>query len=139
MSTALYVLFASGLILIVLFFLFKAESARGKRFILGSARGALDMRLSLYFKDKHHWRRHIGASSLRLFLHFVLHHMISGILFAIKSVEGRLSKLKRHNRLIAKKITSGGNSHLRSIAKHKEENALSPEEREARNERSLND
>lgn len=139
MLTALYLLLASGFILVVLFFFFKAESVRGKRLILGSFREKLDLKLSLYFRDKHQWRRHLGASSLRLFFHFILHHIISATLFIIKSVEGFLKKLKRHNRLVAKKITSGGNSHLRSIAKHKEDVALSPEEKEARNERSLND
>lgn len=139
MLTALYLMSASGLILIVLFFLFKAESTRGKRFILGSQREKLDMKLSLYFKDKHQWRKHIGASSLRLLFHFVLHYIISGTLFVIKSVEERLRKLKSHNRQVAKSITAGGNSHLRSIAKHKKDVALSPLEKEARNEKSLND
>lgn len=139
MPTAFYLMLASALILIALFFFFKAETIRGKRFILDSFRERLDMNLSLYFRDKHQWRKHLGASSLRLFLHFILHHVISGTLFVIKSIEARLKKLKRHNRLVAKNITSNGNSHLRSIAKHKEDVALSPEERAARNERSLND
>lgn len=139
MFTALYLLIASSVTLIALFFFFKAESVKGKRLVLGPQREKLDMKLSLYFRDKHHWRKHIGASSLRLFFHFVLHHIISATLFIIKSVEGNLNKLKRHNRLVAKSITSGGNSHLRSIAKHKVDVALSPEEKDARNERSLND
>lgn len=139
MFTALYLMLASGLVLVVLFFLFKAESVRGKRFFLGSLRERLDMKLSLYFKDKHQWRKHIGASSLRLFFHFVLHHIISATLFVINSVEDRLHRLKRHNRQVAKNITSLGHNHLHSIAKHKKDVALSPEEKEARNERSLND
>lgn len=139
MFTALYLMLASGVILIALFFFLKAEAVKGKRLVLGSFRGKLDANLSTYFRDKHQWRKHLGTSSLRLFLHFVLHHIISATLFTIKSVEARLKKLKRHNRLVAKNITSGSNNHLRSIAKHKEDVALSPEERAVRNERSLND
>ncbi|MEX0913277.1 MAG: hypothetical protein WDZ56_01970 [Candidatus Paceibacterota bacterium] len=139
MSIAFYLMLASGFLLITLFFLFKAESVKGRRVVLGSVRGALDLKLSEHFKDKYLWRKYIGASSFRLLFHFVLHHVISATLFIIKSVEDRLRKLKRHNRLIAKNISSTGSSHLRSVAKHKEETALSPEEKEARNERSLND
>ena len=139
MLTALYLMSVSGLVLIVLFFLFKAESSRGKRFILGYLRERVDMKLALHLNEKHQWRKHLNASLLRLFFHFVLHHIISATLFVIKSVEERLHKLKRHNRQVAKNITSLGNNHLSSIAKHKEDVALSPEEKEARNERSLND
>lgn len=139
MPTEFYLLITSGLILVILFFFFKAESVRGKRLIFGSFREKLDLKLSLYFRDRHQWRRHLGTSSLRLFFHFLLHHIISAILFIIKSIEGFLKRLKYHNRIVAKKITSGGNNHLSSIAKHKEDVALSPEEKEARNERSLND
>lgn len=138
MTLPLYLMLAFGLILIVLFFLFKVETVKGKRLILGSTRTAIDAKLSLYFKDNHLWRKYIGGSSLQLLFHFLLHHTISGILFIIKSVEERLRKLKRHNRLIAKKITDGG-SHLRTIAKHKEEVALTQDEKDVRNERSLND
>ena len=56
----------------------------------------------------------------------------------IRWIEGQLHGLRRRNKLVAK-VANDSDNHLSHIAKHKEEVALSEEERQERRDRSLND
>lgn len=140
MTTPMYIMLVSGLILLALFLFLKAENANGRRLVLSSSRNKLDLKFARYVAANNSWRRYIGTSSVRLFLHFVLHHILGIVLFIIKSVETRVHLLRRRNKIIAKGVSkSTPDNHLHHISKHKEENALSAEEKEVLRERSLND
>lgn len=137
MSTAFYLMIGSGIVLIALLLLFKAESSSGKRLFLSSLRNKLDINLVRTSLYKKYWVSFKKTASIRLLLHFIVHHILGAVLFTVRAIEGKLNKLRRHNRLIAKSMSSKG--HLHHIAKHREETALSVEEKEALKERSLND
>lgn len=140
MTTPMYIMLASGLILLALFLFLKVENSNGKRLVLGQFRNRVDMKLARYAANNSSWRRYIGTSSLRLFLHFILHHILGIILFVTRSIESRVHLLRRRNRIIAKGVSNNtAENHLHHITRHKEENALSDEEKEVLRERSLND
>ena len=130
---------ASGLLVAVLFFLHKAEAAKGRRVFLSSLRSRLDAWVLPRTEGWNRWKKYVGASSFRLFLHYLLHQGLGLALFVIRWIETRLSRLRRRNKLVAKVAVSDTDNHLSHIARHKEEVALSEEEIRERKERSLND
>lgn len=130
----------SGGLLIACFLLFKAESARGQRLILSRLRTAADLQLEARRRRWEAWKQYFGASSLRLFLHYLLHQFLSSILYLVHGLEQGLHRLRTHNRAIAKDVKgSRSDNHLSHIAAHKASVALSPEEQTSRKERALND
>ncbi len=138
MPAAFYVMLASGLALLVVSLLFRSERNSGRRFIFRSARQRADAyieRSALSFLGV---KKVMGGSSLRLFLHYVLHQLLSAVLFVINFVENRLHRLRAKNKVVAKDIRAkSDDSHLARVAEHKNAVSLSPEERERLRERSL--
>lgn len=128
----------SGILVVALFLLNKAEAAKGQRIFLPSLRSKLDEAVLARTDSWNRWKRYFGASSFRLFLHYLLHQGLGLALFVIRWIEGKLHGLRRRNKMVAR-VSSDSDNHLSHIAKHKEEVALSEEERQERKERSLND
>lgn len=130
----------SGLLLLGLFLLFRSETATNKRLVFEGMRDRLDARILERAAKSGSWRQYVGASSLRLLLHFLLHQFLGAVLYIMKAVETRLNKLRNRNRLIAKSVSAvSEDNHLSHIARHKEAVALSPEEKEALRSKSLLD
>ncbi len=129
----------SGLLLATLFFLYKAEAAKGQRLFLTGIRDRLDGFVQRRLEGWNRWKKYVGASSFRLFLHYLLHQGLGAALFIIRWIEGQLHGLRRRNKMVAKVAVSDSDNHLSHIAKHKEEMALTEEERKELKERSLND
>lgn len=140
MGMAFYVMIGSGLLLTAFALLLRAEAVNGRRLFLRQARQAIDLKLFERSRQWQIWKQYLGASSLRLFLHYLLHQVLSSILFIIRRLEKLLSRLRKHNRAIAKDVKNvRRENHLSHIAAHKVSTALSPEEQAALRERTLND
>ncbi|PIR85681.1 hypothetical protein COU14_03135 [Candidatus Kaiserbacteria bacterium CG10_big_fil_rev_8_21_14_0_10_44_10] len=139
MLISLYIMAVSGVLSLILFFIYKAEAAQGKRIFLVRFRQHLDSELLKRSASWIRWKKYFGASSLRLFLHYLLHQGLSASLFVINFLERRLNNLRRKNKIIAKVVSSDSENHLHHIAEHKKSTALSDEEKEDRKERSMND
>lgn len=138
MSTSIVVMAASGILITALYLLNKAETAKGQRLFLSSLRSRLDSIVIARTENWNQWKKYVGASSFRLFLHYLLHQGLGFALFVIRWIEGKLHGLRRRNKMVAR-VTSDNDNHLSHIAKHKEEVALSEEEQQERRERILND
>lgn len=140
MSTALYVMFASGLLLFIVSLLFRLEVNNGRRYILKGIRDRADAYIESSALSFIGVKKVMGASSLRLFLHYVLHQVLSFVLYVIKFIEDRLHRLRIKNKVVAKVIKAKSeDSHLARVAEHKSATSLSPEEKERIRERSLQD
>ncbi len=138
MGISFYLMLGSGLGLIVLFLLFKAEAARGRRLFLGSFRDFLDLKLRRQHERWDAWKQYVGASSFRLFMHYVLHQLLGSILYLTRKLESGLSLLRKHNREIAKDVkNTRSDNHLSHIAVHKANVALSEDEKRDLKHRSL--
>lgn len=128
----------SALFLAAFFFIFKAEATKNRRLFLAGIRGYLDRKIERQRVRWQIWKRYVGASSFRLFLHFLFHQALGLILFLNRKTEELLSRLRHHNRLLARttapRTVSG---HLGDIAAHKASTALSEEEKLALKERRL--
>lgn len=137
MSMPLVLIIASGLPLIALYFLSKAEASRGRKIVLSGARDKLDSIVLNRMKSWERWKVYVGASSFRLFLHYLLHQCLGAALFLINWTEKKVHGLRHRNKLVAK-VAVGDDNHLLHIAKHKDEVALSEEEKQELKEKSLN-
>jgi hypothetical protein len=140
MGMSFYVMLVSGGLLAIFYVLLQAESARGQRLLWPSGRNFLDSKLRQYNEQWIHWKQYVGASSFRLFLHYVLHQFLSSVLYLVRKLETGLNHLRKRNRKIAKEVKSHQvDNHLTHIAAHKASVALSGEEKAALRERTLLD
>lgn len=129
---------ASGLALLLVSLLFRSEERSGRRFLLSGLRDRADAYIERSAISFLGVKKVMGASSLRLFLHYVLHQILSAILFIINFVEDRLHRLRAKNKVVAKDIKAkSDDSHLARVAEHKNAVSLSPEERERIREQTL--
>lgn len=130
----------SGVLLIVFFLLFRAEKINNQYFLLAEKRAKLDSILDQKLQFIEKIVTLFGASSFRLFFHYLLHQLLGVVLYMINATEKYLHSLRKKNRVFAKSVENTKNdNHLTHIAKHKQSTTLSTEEREIRKDRSLND
>lgn len=140
MLVSLYILIISGLILAALFFLFKAEAASGRRLLLARSREQADRTIEARFGGYPSGHGLLGAASIRLFLHFLLHLLLGAALKVTKGAESLLHRLRSHNHRVAHQMSVvSEDSHLTHIVRHKEAVSLSDQEKADLKERSLND
>lgn len=140
MPTAFYVMLLSGLLLLVALLLFRAESVKGRRLLLSKWRGAADVSLERRLAAFVGVKKMIGASSLRLFMHYLLHQVLGAGLWLARFMEAQLHRLRAKNKVVAKDLRSKNeDNHLHHIAEHKNSLNLTDEERERIKERSLED
>lgn len=138
MPAAFYVMLASGIALLLVSFVFRSERNSGQRFILRASRERADAYIERSAVSFLGVKKVMGSSSFRLFLHYVLHQLLSAVLFIINFVENRLHRLRAKNKVVAKDIRAkSDDSHLARVAEHKSAVSLSPEEKERLRERSL--
>lgn len=131
MSTTFYVMLVSGALLFSFVLLFRTETVSQQRFFLSHLRGRADRYLETHAISFLRMKRLFGASSLRLFMHYVLHQVLSVVLYVVRFTESRLQRLRLKNKVVAKVIKSKNeNSHLFHLKKHRETNPLSLEEQD---------
>lgn len=130
MVAALTYVGVSVAVLSLLTVVYVIEDVHGKRVFLTSAREALDRLFASVAKLLERVSRFFTHGFVRLLLHYGAHTLLKRILSTLRTWEHKVEELVRHNRKVAKDIRSqkvGG--HLDAIAKHKEEVALSEEEK----------
>lgn len=138
MSNVFYLMLVSGALLFVLVLLFRAESVSQRRYFLSGLRGRADHYLEKNTLSILRVKKVFGASSLRLFLHYALHQVLSAVLYVVRFIEERLHHLRLKNKVVAKVIKAKSeDNHLFHIARHKDATTLSAEEQDRIRERSL--
>ena len=124
-----YVAISIG-VLLLLTFVYVVEDAKGERFFFLKARAKLDTFLSQVLHRVELFMFSLSNSIVRLLLHYGAHSILKRMLAVIRSLEEKVEDLVRRNRRIAKGIgalrTKG---HLSTLQDHKEEVALSEEEK----------
>jgi hypothetical protein len=136
MTAALIAFACSTGILLLLIFLYTAEDVRGRRILLSGVRSFFDRVLLGALAGLRRMVDAFNNSFMRLLLHYGVHSILKRILAALRHFEKRIEDLVRRNRTIARRIRAskekGQRTHLDEIASHKEEVALTKEEREKR-------
>ena len=128
-DTVLY-LVISTTIFVVLMFVFRIEEARGQRF-LSPVRDWLDTMSGTVATVLLKLRLFMGAGTIRLFLHFVVHRALKVVLLLVRKLEGFFETRLRQNRRHATAISHDleRRSHLVEIAEHKQATALTEQEK----------
>lgn len=140
MSVVTYITIASGLGLIISSVIFRLERSRGERLFLANFRQRVDILVEAGTYSFLGVKKVFGASSFRLFLHYLLHQVLGLVLYIIRFLEKHLYRWRARNKVVAKDIRSQAvENHLFHIARHKESVALSEEDRERLRHRSLHD
>lgn len=128
----------SGFLSLAFFLLFSLEAKAGHRFLLVRARAFADRKLLAVQTRMSSKLGHVKSFNLRTVMHYVLHQVLGAVLFLNKLIEKYINFLRHHNRQIARRAKSlNGDGHLAAIATHKEDTALSDEEKSVRREHSL--
>lgn len=128
----------SGFLLFAFFLLFSLEGKAGHRFLLANTRTLADRKLQSVQIKMSYKLGHVKSFNLRTVMHYVLHQMLGAVLFVNKLVERYINILRHHNRQIARRAKGpAGDGHLAAIAVHKEDTALSEEEKVALREQTL--
>lgn len=128
----------SGTLLAAFTVLVRAETARGRRFILSGLRERLDRIVVAATPFAATIRRHIGNGSIRVMLHYIAHGIISRLARLSERMGAYFARLERRNRKVVRAIRERETtSHLDKIAVHKATVALSDEARAALKQRSL--
>lgn len=140
MSVVTYIALISGFSLIAVSTIFRIEKSRSETLLLKNIRHKADRMIEENAESFLGVKKVLGASSFRLFLHYLLHQFLSFVLYIVKFVENHLYRLRNKNKVVAKDIRAQATeNHLSHIARHKEAVALSEDEQEKLKHRSLND
>lgn len=120
----------SVLALLVLTVVYTIEDVKGKRVFLVGVREAMDRFLNAFLQKISVWLYGFAHGFMRLLFHYGAHSILKRVLSGIRGLEARVENLVRKNRKIAKDIRNKTRTHLSDIADHKEEVALSDEDKE---------
>ncbi len=129
---------SSAAILAALGLLFHAEHVRGSRLFLLKFRSFLDRIVSAFWLLCTKIGTWLGVGTVRIVIHFVIHTVLAACLAVLQFGQSQILLLQRRNRSVVKSIKSEKeNSHLDSIAEHKEATSLSDAEKVSLREKSL--
>lgn len=134
MQAGLIVMAVSGVSLLALIGLFRAEEKRGERVFLSSVRDMFDQAV-LYVGDKISFvTRFISVHVIRMSVHYVIHAVLGGIIAFLHKAQEKLSHLQLRNRYIVKAVNQSRKieSHLEQLHQHKEETTLTEKEKKKR-------
>ena len=138
LETSLIIVGSSAAVLAALGLLFHVEYVRGSRLFLTNIRGWLDRVVQAFWLLCARVGKWLGVGTIRIVLHFVIHTVLSVCLAVLQFVQKRVLRLQQRNRSVVKSIKSEKeNSHLDSIAEHKESVSLSATEKQALRDRTL--
>jgi len=116
----------------LLTFVYVVEDNKGKRIFLLGLRTKLDRFLTLILQKIERIMFSFTNGFMRLLLHYGAHSVLKRVLALIRRLETKVEELVRQNRKVAKDI--GGSikpkTHLGAIAEHKEEMALTSQQKE---------
>ncbi len=134
MTTALTILVCSTLTLACIAGVFRVEDAQeGQRIIFKRTRAGFDWLVLVCIGLYTNTRNYLSKSIFRLMYHYGAHTVLSRVHALTQRIHIRIEKAMRQNKQIARTIRSQKErNHLDEIADHKEETALSQEERERR-------
>ena len=134
MVTALTYLGVSLGICLFLTLLYVIEDVKGQRVFLKRAREKLDAVFLKILEKLFACTSFFTHGFMRLLLHYSAHKVLKQILLTLKHLEQKVENLVRHNRRIAKTIKEEAmeKTHLQAIAEHKQEVALTDEEKAER-------
>ncbi len=120
-------------VLLLLTLLYVVEDIQGRRILLPRVRESFDRALAFIQQHIQKATSFFTHGFMRLLLHYGAHTILKRLLTALRALESRVEELVRKNRKVAKDIReSKTRNHLDAIAEHKEEVALSQEERKER-------
>ncbi len=130
MPDAVLYLIISTTVFVVLMFVFRIEEAREQRF-LSPLRSWLDGVSDKVATVLLKLRLFVGAGTMRLFLHFVVHRLLQTVLRLVRTLERFFETRLRQNRRHATAISHDleRRSHLVEIAEHKQATALTEQEK----------
>lgn len=130
MVAALTYVGVSSAVLAVLTVVYIIEDIRGKRVVIPRTRAALDRGLQRFLAKFSEVSRFFTHGFVRLLLHYGAHTILKRVLTTLRNWEQKVEAMVRHNRKVAKDIREGRSAnHLDAIAQHKQEVALSEEEK----------
>jgi hypothetical protein len=139
MNPAFISILASASVLAMLCALFGIEAHRGARFF-ERARAAFDRAVIRLGEAGTRLFRFVGRDIIRQSLHYALHYALFAGLAIIRFIERRLDWLLRRNRALAvrtSRVHTATQTKLDELAEHKQQAALSEEERRAHKERAI--
>lgn len=131
MTTAILYLAGSTLTLGIIAGVFRVEDARaGNRVVLVRARGLLDRVVTEAVSRLSTVDTYLGRGFARLMLHYAAHGLLQHVLLLLSRVEKKVQYLLHSNKKVAKEIRKKKEkTHLDKIADHREEVALSEEQK----------
>ncbi len=133
MSLPLYLLIGSAITLVIMTGVFRLEDRKGKLVVLRGFRQGCNRRLTSLMERYTGWHPYVGRGFFRLLLHYFMHSFLRRTLNFVRRLEGKIERLMRQNRQVAKAIDAEKRqSHLTAIAEHKIETALSEREKQRR-------
>lgn len=116
--------------LVLLTILYIVEDIHGERVFFIGLRAKLDTYLVRLIEKLKQWFSLFVTGFMRLLFHYGAHSVLKRILAFIQRLEGAVEELVRKNRKVARDIRNRTKNHLDAIAEHKEDVALTPEEKE---------
>jgi len=124
--------------MLLLIALFSVEQKRGRRF-LSRIREWLDHQVAILSSVLGQVGRYISRDIVRGTVHFLFHHTLNALRAWTRWFERHLNNLMHLNYTMASAHRSSADSDtsLAEVARHKESNALSDEEKKARKEDSI--
>jgi hypothetical protein len=133
MSLPLYLLIGSATTLVIMTGVFRLEDTRGRLVVFPRLRTGLTHVLAALMARVAGWHPYLGRGFFRLLMHYFMHSFLRRTLNFVRRLEGKIERLMRQNRQVAKAIDAEKRqSHLTAIAEHKLETALSEREKQRR-------
>lgn len=133
MLAALLYVGGSVVVLVLLTGIYTLEDIRNRRIVLVRLRESFDIILQRIAVKLGNGKSFFTHGFMRLMLHYGAHTILKRLLTTLRRMESRVEELVRKNRRVAKDIRAAKvKNHLDEIAQHKQEVALSEEEKEER-------
>jgi hypothetical protein len=133
MTLVLTIIGVSVGVLVLLLSLFKAEESRGSRIVLPRVREYLDRGIVGFSNKLAYFFGHLGSGVVRTTFHYLLHKFLNVCIALLTKSKAFLAHLQLRNKRVAKVMKAKTTeNHLDAIAAHREETALSEEEKRQR-------
>lgn len=128
---------SSASALAVLWLLFFVEDRREQRFF-ERLRSWLDRGVDRCIILWHSSLLYVGGGAVRVWLHYAFHQILRVARFFLTKLTVWVERLQRRNRRVVRSVqTIRSETHLAEINAHRQATALTPEEKQALKERSL--
>ncbi len=132
MQTELIILSISTITLILCIGVFRVEDSRGgKRIFLGRIRSGFDTAVAVALQKLTQVDTYLGRGIARLTLHYAAHGILQRLLAWVTATQNKVEYLLKRNKQVVREIrtTDAKKTHLDALKEHKEETALSEQEK----------